>query len=384
MEPRYDLLIQGGTLVDPAQNMHAKRDIAISGDRIAAVEEQIFEEEARTVIDAAGKLITPGLIDLHVHVFWGVSHYGIEPDPTCLARGVTTAFDAGSAGADTFPGFKKYVLDVSATRIRAFLHLSSQGMLSPDVGELTDLRYADVKRAVQMCEQHKNDIVGIKIRLTENLVGQNGKEALKRAREVCEATGLPLMVHPNASPVSLPETLAELRPGDILTHCFHQSETGVIAPDGTVRGEVRKACENGLLLDVGHGQGSFSFAVAESAMAQGLYPGTISSDLHIYNLNGPVHDLATTASKFLLLGLSLDETLDKVTAAPARMMGMLNEIGTLRPGTCADLAILDHQSGTFEFTDSLNETRTGEQKLEPVATIRAGRLYDPRAFASAS
>ena len=203
MQPQYDLLIRGGTLIDPAQGLHAVRDIAISGDRIAAVADEIFEEEAQTVIDASGKLVTPGLIDLHVHVWWGVSHYGIEPDSTCVARGVTTAFDAGSAGADTFPGFKKYVIDVSATQIKAFLHLSSQGMLSADIGELTDLRYADVNRAVRMCETYKDDIVGVKIRMTRNLVGENGEEGLKRAREVCEATGLPLMLHPNASPLSL-------------------------------------------------------------------------------------------------------------------------------------------------------------------------------------
>lgn len=380
MQSQYDLLIRGGTLIDPAQGLHAVRDIAIAGDRIAAVADEIFEEEAQTVIDASGKLVTPGLIDLHVHVWWGVSHYGIEPDSTCVAQGVTTAFDAGSAGADTFPGFKKYVIDVSTTRIRAFLHLSSQGMLSADIGELTDLRYADVNRAVQMCETYKDDIVGVKIRMTGNLVGENGAEGLKRAREVCEATGLPLMLHPNASPLSLADMLARMRSGDILTHCFHKSDTGILDDSGTLRPEARKAVEEGILLDVGHGAGSFAFDVAEAALAQEAPPGTISSDLHTYNLHGPVYNLLTCVSKFLLMGLSLDDALEKVTAAPARAMGMLGEIGTLRPGALADLAILKLSTGCFTFTDSKNQTRQGEQKLDPVSTIKAGRLYDPSAF----
>ena len=380
MGSSYDLLIRGATLVDPAQRLHAARDIAIADGRITAVAEEIFEEEAETVVQAAGMLVTPGLIDLHVHVYWGVSHYGIHPDPHCVARGATTVYDAGSSGADTFPGFKRYVIDVSATRIKAFLNISSQGMLCRSVGELTDIRYADVKRAIRMCEEYSDDIVGVKIRLTTQLVGDNGREGLKRAREVCDATGLPLMVHPNAGQLSLAEVLAEMRPGDILTHCFHENDTGVVDDDGNVKPEARKAQEGGILFDVGHGQGSFAFRVAEAAMSQGLVPGTISSDLHVYNIGGPVYDLATTVSKFLLLGLTLDEAIEKVTAAPARAMGMLGEIGTLKPGACADLSLFGLESSSFTFVDCKKQTRTGDQRLVPVSTIRGGRLYAPSAF----
>ena len=380
MPAPYDMLIKGGTVIDPAQDLHAVRDVALAGGRVAALDEEIYEETAQTVIDAAGYLVTPGLIDLHVHVWWGVSHYGVEPDPTCLARGVTTVYDAGSSGADTFPGFKKYVIDVSATRIKAFLHVSSQGMLSADIGELTDLRFADVNRAVRMCEEHRDDIVGVKIRMTTNLVGENGKEGLKRAREVCDATGLPLMIHPNASPLSFEDMMDELRAGDIVTHCFHQSDTGILDDSGAIRPAARRAAQRGILFDLGHGQGSFVFDVAEAAMSQDFPPGTISSDLHVYNLNGPVYDLVTTVSKFLVMGLSLDQALEKVTAAPARAMGMLGEIGTLCPGARADLAILELKSGSFVFTDAVDGTRSAEQKLEPVSTIRGGRLYAPSAF----
>lgn len=374
------MLIKGGTVIDPAQGLHAVRDVAIAGGRIAALDNEIYEETAQTVIDADGYLVTPGLIDLHVHVWWGVSHYGVEADPTCLARGVTTVYDTGSAGADTFPGFRKYVIDASTTRIKAFLHVSSQGLLSPGIGELTDLRFADVDRAVRMCEAHKDAIVGVKIRMSKSLVGENGREALRRACEIRDATGLPLMVHPNSSPLTFDEMIAELSPGDIVTHCFHNSHTGVLDDSGAVRPAARRAAEDGILFDVGHGQGSFAFDVAEAAMSQGFLPDTISSDLHVYNLDGPVYDLVTTVSKFLFLGFTLDQALERVTAAPARVMGVLGEIGTLRVDANADLTILDLKAGSFEFADTRGGTRSANQKLETVSTIREGRLYAPSAF----
>ena len=375
MAEALDLLLKGAVLVDPYQDISSRRDIGIRSGRVVAVEETIESAEAVKTVEMDGRIATPGLIDLHVHVWWGVAHLGIEPDPNCVRRGATTVYDAGSAGADTFPGFKKYVIDVSATRIKAFLHIARQGQLNADIGELTDLRYADIDRAVEVCEQYKQDIVGVKIRMTRGLVGENGREGLKRARAVCEATGLPLMLHPNESPLSLAEMLGQMQAGDILTHCFHRSETGVLDKDGRVRPEARKAVERGVLFDVGHGAGSFSFEVAEEAMRQGLRPGTISSDLHHYNLHGPVYDLATTLSKFMVLGWSLEEVVAQATVAPARAMGMLGEIGTLAVGACADVAIFDLQSGVFDFEDSVWERRVGEWRLVPIATVRAGQLY---------
>ena len=371
-----DLLLRGGMLVDPHQGIGAIRDIGVRDGRIAVVAEAV-SEGATTTLDVGGKVVTPGLIDLHVHVWWGVAHLGIEADPHCVRRGATTVYDAGSAGADTFPGFKKYVIDVSATRIKAFLHIASQGQLNNEIGELTDLRYADVDKAAAMCERYKEDIVGVKIRMTRNLVGDNGREGLKRARAVCEATGLPLMLHPNASPLNLADMLGQMQAGDIMTHCFHSSDTGVLDEAGKVRPEAVAASERGVLFDVGHGAGSFSFQVAETAMRQGLRPGTISSDLHHYNLHGPVYDLATTLSKFMHLGWSLEEAVERATAAPARAMGMLGEIGTLAVGACADVAVFDVEEGAFDFFDAIGEKRIGERRLVPVVTVRAGEIYEP-------
>ncbi len=371
-----DLLLRGGMLVDPHQGIGDIRDIGVRGGRIAVVAEAV-SEGATTTLDVGGKVVTPGLIDLHVHVWWGVAHLGIEADPHCVRRGATTVYDAGSAGADTFPGFKKYVIDVSATRIKAFLHIASQGQLNNEIGELTDLRYADVDKAAAMCERYKEDIVGVKIRMTRNLVGDNGREGLKRARAVCEATGLPLMLHPNASPLNLADMLGQMQDGDIMTHCFHSSDTGVLDEAGKVRPEAVAASERGVLFDVGHGAGSFSFQVAETAMRQGLRPGTISSDLHHYNLHGPVYDLATTLSKFMHLGWSLEEAVERATAAPARAMGMLGEIGTLAVGACADVAVFDVEEGAFDFFDASGVKRIGERRLVPVVTVRAGEIYEP-------
>ncbi|MAE67248.1 MAG: amidohydrolase/deacetylase family metallohydrolase [Phycisphaeraceae bacterium] len=377
MPVKYELVIKGGRVVDPQQGIDDDRDVAITGDRVAAVDPTIDAGPETEVIDARGKLVTPGLIDVHVHVYSGVSHYGIEPDPHCLRQGATTVYDAGSSGADTFAGFKKYVIDVSATRIKAYLHISSQGMLNPDIGELTDLRYADVARAVRMCEENRDDIVGIKIRMSRALVGENGLESLKRAREVCDATGLSLMVHPNGSPVSFARIMDELRAGDVCTHCYHSSDTGILDDDDKVRPEARRAAARGVLFDVGHGQGSFVYSVADAALAQDFRANTISSDLHRYNLHGPVYSLATTASKFLQLGWTLNEVIEKVTSGPARTRGVLGKVGTLKPGACADVAIFELQTGTFEFRDAKDELRIGEQKLVPVLTLRDGKPYAP-------
>ena len=332
----YDLLLKGGTLVDPAQQLHAVLDVAFADGKVAAVGADLPTAQARQTLDVAGYLVTPGLIDLHVHVYYGVSHFGVEPDPTCLARGVTTAVDAGSAGADTFPGFRKFIIDVSATRILAQLNISSQGMLTNEIGEFEIPEYADVDKACRMIEQHRDLILGVKVRLTRNSIvsERSGMLPLHRAREAADAAGLPIMVHPqDAWCDSLDDVLAVMKQGDILTHCFHGMKCGILDEAGQVRPAVHEAVERGVLFDVGHGAGSFSWEVAEAALNAGLAPHTISSDLHVYNVNGPVYDLVNVVSKFLHLGMDLETALAKVTAVPAQVIGMPDEIGTLAVGS---------------------------------------------------
>jgi dihydroorotase len=377
----YDLLIKNGTLIDPARGLHAPKDVAFANGVVAAVRDNLPRAEAREVVDAAGKIVTPGMIDLHVHVFAGVSHYGVEPDPTCLAKGATTVVDAGSAGADTFPGFRKYVIDVSDTRILAYLNISSQGMLTAEIGELELLEYANVGKACAMIERHRDRLLGVKVRLTRHSIvsERSGIAPLHRAREAADAAGLPIMVHPqDAWCDSLDDILAVMKERDVLTHCFHGRACGILDEHGQVRRSVREAMERGVVFDVGHGQGSFQWEVAARALAQGVLPQTISSDLHVYNLHGPVYDLASVVTKFLHLGLSLDDALVRVTAVPARVMGMEDRIGTLAEGAWGDAVLFELQEGEFPLVDSHGGVRVGRQKLIPAIVIKGGRIY-PRA-----
>lgn len=374
----YELLIKNGTLIDAAQGIHARQDIGFANGHVAAVSDDIPTSEAREVLDANGCFVTPGLIDLHVHVFYGVSHFGIEPDSTCLARGATTVVDAGSAGADTFPGFRKYVIDVSDTRILAQLNISSQGMLTQEIGELENPDYADVGKACRMIEAHRDIILGIKVRLTrESIVGARaGMLPLHRAREAADAAGLPLMVHPqDAWCQSIDDILAVMGKRDILTHCFHDMPCGILDENGKIRDSVHAALERGVIFDVGHGAGSFSWDIVNKAMAQGVEPTTISSDLHVYNVDGPVYDLVNVVNKFLYLGMPLDDALAKVTSVPADTILMPGEVGTLAVGAWGDAVVFELREGAFELVDARGQSRIGTQKLEPIVVVKSGRVY---------
>lgn len=374
----YDLLIKNGVVIDPSQGLHEKRDIAITKGKIESMEKDISSDKAREIIDASEHIVTPGLIDIHVHVYPGVSHYGIDADTHALAHGVTTVMDAGSSGADTFEGFRRYVVNVSDTRIVAFLNISTMGMISPRVGELEDLRFADVEKAVEVIERNRDIIQGVKVRMSRSIVGDNGIQPLLLAKRAAEAVKMPIMVHVGNTPMPLADILGEMRRGDILTHCFHGSENGILDNQGNILDAVRKAVKKGVNLDVGHGRGSFSFNVAEKALAQGVSPQTISSDLHHYNVFGPVYNLATTVSKFLYLGLSLNEALSKVTLTPAKLLGIDEELGNLRKGSIADVSIFKLKKGNFSFLDTVGKTVVGNRLLKPAAVVKGGKVYSGR------
>jgi len=373
----YDTLIRGGLVVDPSQGIHAAMDVAIAGGRLAALEEAIPEGEAREVVDARGRIVTPGLIDIHTHLYWGVSHYGADADENCVSKGVTTAIEAGSAGAQSFPGLRRYVIERSHTRILPLLNISSIGMAVQAVGELEELRYADRDHARRVVEENRDLIIGMKVRLSTNVVGSNCLEPFKLALEVASDAGIRVMVHIGDTEAPLEEILPVLRAGDILTHTFHGRGHPILDDKGNVLPVVRAAQERGVVLDVGHGQRSFSFPVMQRSLEQGILPTTISSDVHAYDIEGPVFDQATTLSKFLMLGLSLDDVIERSTAVPARVMGMEREIGTLRVGAEGDVAVWDLREGEFTFEDSYQNTLTGRQKLEPVVTLKAGKVFWP-------
>ncbi|MBM3738895.1 MAG: amidohydrolase/deacetylase family metallohydrolase [Acidobacteria bacterium] len=378
-QAKYDLLVRGGQLVDPVQNLSAQRDVAIVNGKVARIAPSIPESEAVQTLNAKGMIVTPGLIDVHVHVYDGVAPLGIPADPNCIAKGVTTVLDAGSAGAHTFPGLRKYVINVVDTRVYALLNISvvGQSTLSPGNpwGELLDIRYANPKLTVKTIEQNRDRILGVKIRLTENISGRHDLEALKLAREAADATRLPLMVHIGGTFSTLPKILDLMRPGDVITHTYRQEAGGILDDRGRVLPEVKKAVANGIGLDVGHGAGSFGWAVAEAALKQDTFPGTISSDVHQYNVHGPVLDLATTLSKFMHLGMTLEQVVERATKNPASTFGFPRGLGTLAVGSEGDVAVFKMEQGDFELFDSVRQSRIVHRRLLPVATVKAGRIY---------
>lgn len=372
---RFDLLLRGGTVVDPAHGVHERRDVGLRGDRVVACAPGLDAAGAARVVDVDGLIVTPGLIDLHVHVFPGVTHYGIPADPHCLARGVTTAVDAGSAGADTLAGFRRYVIDVSDTRLYTLVNLSRTGMVDAQVGELEDLRLADPAATARAAREHGDVVVGVKARLSRNVIGGNDSlEVLRLARRAADEAALPIMIHVGDTTAPLGEILPLLEPGDIVTHCYHGREHGVLDEVGRVRPEVRAAVARGVLLDVGHGRGSFSFDVARRCLEQGVPPGSISSDIHVYNCDGPVFDLATTLSKFMLLGLPLEEVVRLATVGPARAARLSPWLGHLGEGAAGDVAVFERVEGRFAFKDSQGASMQGHFRLEPRLVVRGGRV----------
>jgi len=374
----YDLLIRGGKVIDPSQQLEAVRDVGIRGGKIARLESEIPAGDASQVVDARGKIVTPGLIDLHTHVFPYVGPYGIEPDPYFVMRGVTTVIDAGTSGALTFEAFRRFVISRASTRIRALLHVVSIGLVAgstPNMGELEDLRYCDPKLAARVAGDNRDLIVGFKIRFSQQYTGPNDLEGMKRARAAADEAGLPLMTHIGGSYTPLGEILALMKKGDVVTHSFNSHAHGFLDAAGKIVPEVLEARARGVSIDVGHGAGSFSFEVMEKCLKQGFLPDTISSDLYSANIRGPVYDTATTLSKFLPLGLSLAEVVERATVNAARVFNFGVEIGTLRSGAEADVSVFDLEEGAFTFTDSDGKTRTGRQKLVPVVTVRGGRLF---------
>ena len=370
-----DLLIKGGTVVDPSQKLHAVLDVAVKDGKIQQLAPDISPDGAQNVISAKGKIVTPGLIDVHVHVFEGIGPTGVNVDQYCLGRGVTTAIDAGSAGSFAIAGFRQYVIKPSATRVFAMVDIGARGTLMGLAGNYTNLDWVNPQRTARAAEANKPDVVAIKVRLSKPITGPNDMEVLKRALEAAELCHLPLMVHVGDSYSPLPQILRQLRKGDVLTHCYTGEPNGPIDANGKMIPEMKECRERGVFFDVGDGGPHMSLTVAEKCIQQGFLPDTIGTDLGGISYNGPVYDLVTELSKFLLVGLTLDQVIERVTLGPTRVFNFGVEIGTLRPGAVADITILDVKEGPFTFTDSTGVKRTGKQKLQSVAAIRAGKTY---------
>ncbi len=376
MAPTWDLLIRGGTLVDPAQSISARRDVAFTGGKVAAVAETLIGD-AVEVIDATGALVTPGLIDIHTHIYTGIAT-GRHADQTSLANGVTTVVDAGSAGWMTLPGLRDYVIPTYRTRVFAFLHISATGLtVNRIMPELGDITFAQVDEAARAATENRALILGIKVRIAHGATGQanqaNAREALRRAREAADLANVRLMVHVSDTPIPLDEILEQLRAGDVATHIFNGNAEQVLGPDGRIRGPVRAAKERGVVLDVGHASIHCDVNVARRAIGEGMLPTTISTDLHAPPPGRNVYNLRALMSKFLALGMSLDEVVASVTSRAAAAIGKSSELGSLAPGMAADAVVMDLEDGHFTYVDGAGNAVPTTRRFRTRHVIRDGR-----------
>ncbi|MFC2071053.1 amidohydrolase/deacetylase family metallohydrolase [Chloroflexota bacterium] len=381
----YSLLIKGGRVIDPSQNIDDKLDIAITGDKIAILDKDIPAEKGQQVIDAKEKVVTPGLIDLHCHVPGGTRNYiingiltrAIGPDTAGVNQCVTTVVDAGSTGQAVFGGFERYVVPSARTRTFCFLNLSSQGLtVAPELRDWSEINLEATVITIETCRQL---IKGIKLRLVGNLMASHGTEIVKIAKKLARQFGMPIMVHigdleKQVSPTLTQETIRLMEPGDILSHVFTAQFGSTLRPDGTVLPELREAMERGVILDTALGKNNLSFEVARKSIEQGILPTTLSTDLTTVNINHPVYGMTVTMSKFMGLGFDLKQVVEMSTINSARVLGEDNRIGSLKPGMEADISILELLSGKWNLEDSDGQTLEVDKLIVPSVTVRAGQV----------
>ena len=368
------LLLRGGQVMDPGAGLTGRLDVRIRDGLVTEVAAGLTPE-GDVVHDVTGRLVLPGLIDLHAHCFAGASDFGPRTDDIARSTGVTTWIDGGSAGAGTFEGMREWVLSRSRVRMFAFLNISAIGLAYLKIGELNHLAYADVDAAVGAARDHADLILGIKVRNQLEVVGDAGLEPLRRAVRAADAIGGRVMLHCTNPPVPLAELLALLRPGDVVSHFLHGRGHGILDDRGKVSRDVRAARERGIVFDVAHGRMHVNFPVVRAAFAEGFYPDTISSDLTSGGAAGCVKDLPTTMGKFLSLGMPLADVVRAVTAAPAGVIGRAGKLGTLTPGAVADVAVYELQEGSFDYEDAHGQHITGRQRFVPTLTLRAGEVW---------
>jgi dihydroorotase len=372
------LILTGGRVIDPANGRDEVADVAFKDGKVAAVGRDLPRAGAET-IDVTGKIVTPGLVDLHAHVYWGGTSLGVDAASVAKTSGTTSFVDAGSSGPGNFHGFRKHVIEPSAVRIIPILNVSHAGIFAFSttvmVGECADLRLLEPRDCVRVINANRDLIVGVKVRVGRTAGGNSGVAPLDMAIEVAEEVGLPVMAHLDNPPPSRLEVMSRLRKGDILTHCFRPFPNAPAAPDGSVREEIAAARERGVIFDIGHGGGSFGFRTAEAMLAAGFLPDVISSDVHALSINGPAYDQITTMSKLLSLGMSLTDVIRAGTIAAAKAVGH-DDIGHLSPGAAGDATVIDLAEGAFEYRDVLGETRQGRSRLKASGLVVNGKWWD--------
>ena len=362
-----DLIIRGGRIIDPANGIDRIGDVVISGGKIAGLD--VDAPEGAQVIDAKGAIVTPGLIDLHTHVYWGGTSLGVDPDAYALKSACTTLVDAGSAGPGNYPGFAKHIIEPSFARILAFLHVSFAGIYAFSsrimVGESHNMRLMAARESAEIARANPDTVIGIKVRIGAHASGASGIFPLDVALDVADETGLPLMVHIDEPPPSYGEVVSRLRKGDVLTHCFRPFPNAPMHGTGKVRAEVRAARERGVLFDIGHGQGSFAWKSARAMLAEGFRPDVISSDVHAFCINGPAHDNLSVMTKFMALGWTLPEVIEAASIAPARAIKR-DDLGHLSKGATGDVSVFREVKGDVALSDVVGEVVHHDRRLSPV------------------
>jgi dihydroorotase len=384
-DDKFDLVIKGGEVLDPSQSLRGRRDIGIRYGVIEAVEPDIPAARALRSIDAGGKLVTPGLVDLHCHVYPYGSAIGIPADELIAHQCTTTCVSAGDAGANNFAGFRRFIVAQTRTRLYAFVHIANIGLTPFPLPELYNLDFAQVDACAKAVAENADIAIGVKVRMSENVIARNGAEPLRRAIKACEiaGTGGRVMAHIGGveNVALMIEILDLLRPGDILTHAYSGAPNLAgaftnIVQDGRVLPATLAAKRRGVIFDVGHGGGSFDFTVAEAAIAQGCPPDTISSDIHVVSGNTPgMPYLTWVMSKFLSLGFTLEQVVAMATINPAKVINRAPKLGTLQIGAPGDVAIMELVEGEVAFVDTRNNARNGKAYLKPVQTVTAGVAF---------
>jgi dihydroorotase len=381
-DDKFDLVIKGGEVLDPSQSLRARRDIGVRFGLVEALEADIPAARALRVLDASGKLVTPGLVDLHTHVYPYGSAIGIPADELIPLQCTTTCVSAGDAGANNFAAFRRYVVAQTRTRLYAFVHIANMGLAPFPVAELYNIDFAQVDTAAKAVAENADMVIGIKVRMSENVIAKHGLEPLKRAIAACERAGTGAKVMCHIGGVETVELMSQildtLRPGDILTHSYSgapnlSNQFTNIVQNGQVLPAALAAKQRGVIFDVGHGGGSFDYTVAEPAIAQGCPPDTISSDIHVFSGNTPgMPYLTWVMSKFMGLGFTLEQVVTMATVNPAKIIDRMPKLGTLQVGAPADVAVLELVEGPVSFVDTRNNTRQGKTYLKPVHTVTAG------------
>jgi len=382
---KFDLLIKGGDVLDPSQSLRGRRDIGIRFGVVEAVEPDIAEARALRVINASGKLVTPGLVDLHSHVYPYGSAIGIPADESVVNQCATTCVSAGDAGANNFAAFRRFIVGQTRTRLYAFVHIANVGLTPFPVAELYNIDFAQVDACAKTIGENADIALGAKVRMSENIIAKHGTEPLKRAIMACEKSGIGAKVMCHIGGVETGELMSQildlLRPGDILTHAYSgfPNMAGAftnIVQDGKLIPAALAAKQRGVIFDVGHGGGSFDYTVAEVAIPGGCGPDTISSDLHAVSGNTPgMPYLPWVMSKFMGLGFTLEQVVAMATVNPAKIINRAPKLGTLQIGAPGDVAIMELVEGPVSFVDTRNNKREGKAYLKPVQTVAAGVAF---------